>query len=100
MSYKPISELRRSMIEDMTIRGFTPDRYDKLGSNYLAMVKLAAIRLHLRFYESTAQYHFRTEGQNRTPTLVSSLGDQLSVGTSVASRLRNGLSGVGFWQLF
>lgn len=29
-------------------------RYDKLGTNYLAMVKLAAIRLHLRFYESTA----------------------------------------------
>jgi len=29
-------------------------RYDKRGSNYLAMVKLAAIRLRLRFYESTA----------------------------------------------
>ena len=29
-------------------------RYDKLGSSYLAMVKLAAIRLKLRDYESTA----------------------------------------------
>ncbi len=29
-------------------------RYDKLGSSYLAMVKLAAIRIRLRFYESTA----------------------------------------------
>lgn len=27
-------------------------RYDKLGSTYLAMVKLAAIRIRLRFYES------------------------------------------------
>lgn len=29
-------------------------RYDKLGSHFLAMIKLAAIRLRLRFYESTA----------------------------------------------
>jgi transposase len=29
-------------------------RYDKLGSTFLAMVKLAAIRLKLRAYESTA----------------------------------------------
>ncbi|MGB0696765.1 MAG: IS5 family transposase, partial [Rhodospirillaceae bacterium] len=29
-------------------------RYDKLGSTYLAMVKLASIRLRLRFNESTA----------------------------------------------
>lgn len=29
-------------------------RYDKLGSCYLAMVKLAAIRITLRVYESTA----------------------------------------------
>jgi transposase len=29
-------------------------RYDKLGSSYLAMVKLAAIRIRLRAYESTA----------------------------------------------
>ena len=29
-------------------------RYDKLGSVYLTMVKLAAIRIRLRFYESTA----------------------------------------------
>lgn len=29
-------------------------RYDKLGSTYLAMVKLAAIRIWLRFNESTA----------------------------------------------
>lgn len=29
-------------------------RYDKLGRHYLTMVKLAAIRLHLRVYESTA----------------------------------------------
>ena len=29
-------------------------RYDKLGSTFLAMVKLAAIRLRLRAYESTA----------------------------------------------
>ena len=29
-------------------------RYDKLGSHYLAMVKLAAIRIILRSYESTA----------------------------------------------
>lgn len=29
-------------------------RYEKLGSCYLAMVKLAAIRVWLRFYESTA----------------------------------------------
>ena len=29
-------------------------RYDKLGSTYLAMIKLAAIRIRLRFYESTA----------------------------------------------
>lgn len=29
-------------------------RYDKLGSCYLTMVKLAAIRIWLRFYESTA----------------------------------------------
>jgi transposase len=29
-------------------------RYDKLGSTYLAMVKLASIRLRLRAYESTA----------------------------------------------
>jgi transposase len=29
-------------------------RYDKLGSTYLAMIKLAAIRIRLRVYESTA----------------------------------------------
>jgi transposase len=29
-------------------------RYDKLAANYLAFVKLACIRLWLRFYESTA----------------------------------------------
>ena len=29
-------------------------RYDKLGSTYFAMVKLAAIRIWLRFNESTA----------------------------------------------
>lgn len=29
-------------------------RYDKLGSTFLAMIKLAAIRLRLRVYESTA----------------------------------------------
>lgn len=29
-------------------------RYDKLGSSYLAMIKLAAIRIRLRAYESTA----------------------------------------------
>ena len=29
-------------------------RYDKLGSCYLTMIKLAAIRIRLRFYESTA----------------------------------------------
>ena len=29
-------------------------RYEKLGRNFLAMVKLAAIRLRLRAYESTA----------------------------------------------
>jgi transposase len=29
-------------------------RYDKLGSAYLAMVKLACIRIRLRHYESTA----------------------------------------------
>lgn len=29
-------------------------RYDKLGSSFLAMIKLAAIRLRLRAYESTA----------------------------------------------
>jgi transposase len=29
-------------------------RYDKLGSSYLAMIKLAAIRIRLRSYESTA----------------------------------------------
>jgi len=29
-------------------------RYDKLGSSYLAMIKLACIRIKLRFYESTA----------------------------------------------
>ena len=29
-------------------------RYDKLGSSFLAMVKLACIRLRLRHYESTA----------------------------------------------
>lgn len=29
-------------------------RYDKLGSTFLAMVKLACIRLRLRHYESTA----------------------------------------------
>jgi len=29
-------------------------RYDKLGSCFLAMIKLAAIRLRLRVYESTA----------------------------------------------
>ena len=29
-------------------------RYDKLGSCYMAMIKLAAIRIRLRFYESTA----------------------------------------------
>lgn len=29
-------------------------RYDKLGSSYLAMIKLASIRLRLRVYESTA----------------------------------------------
>jgi len=28
-------------------------RYEKLGSHFLAMIKLAAIRLRLRFYEST-----------------------------------------------
>ena len=29
-------------------------RYDKLGSTFLAMVKLASMRIWLRFYESTA----------------------------------------------
>ncbi|RMB12635.1 hypothetical protein BXY39_0168, partial [Eilatimonas milleporae] len=29
-------------------------RYDKLGSTFLAMVKIAAIRLRLRAYEPTA----------------------------------------------
>jgi transposase len=29
-------------------------RYDKLGSSFLAMIKLAAIRIHLRANESTA----------------------------------------------
>lgn len=29
-------------------------RYDKLGSTFLAMIKLAAIRLYLRAYECTA----------------------------------------------
>lgn len=29
-------------------------RYDKLGSSFFAMVKLACIRLRLRHYESTA----------------------------------------------
>ena len=29
-------------------------RYDKLGSSFLAMLKLAAIRIWLRHYESTA----------------------------------------------
>ena len=29
-------------------------RYDKLAANYMAMVKLASIRIWLRFYESTA----------------------------------------------
>lgn len=29
-------------------------RYDKLGSTFLAMIKLACIRLRLRHYESTA----------------------------------------------
>ena len=29
-------------------------RYDKLGSAYLAMIKLACIRIRLRHYESTA----------------------------------------------
>lgn len=29
-------------------------RYDKLGATYLAMIKLAAIRIRLRVYESTA----------------------------------------------
>ena len=29
-------------------------RYDKLGANYLAFVKLACIRLWLRVYECTA----------------------------------------------
>jgi hypothetical protein len=29
-------------------------RYDKLGSSFLAMAKLACIRLRLRHYESTA----------------------------------------------
>jgi transposase len=29
-------------------------RYDKLGSTFLAMTKLACIRLRLRHYESTA----------------------------------------------
>ena len=29
-------------------------RYDKLGSSFLAMVKLASIRLRLRHYQSTA----------------------------------------------
>ena len=30
-----------------------PDRYDKLAANYLAFVKLAAIRVWLRAHEST-----------------------------------------------
>jgi len=29
-------------------------RYDKLAENYMAMIKLASIRIWLRFYESTA----------------------------------------------
>ncbi|MCA3270703.1 MAG: transposase, partial [Roseomonas sp.] len=29
-------------------------RYDKLGSTFLAMTKLACIRIRLRHYESTA----------------------------------------------
>lgn len=29
-------------------------RYDKLGKHFLAMIKLASIRLRLRVYESTA----------------------------------------------
>src|SRR5213076_1210596 len=33
-------------------------RYDKLAVNYLAFIKLAAIRIWLRAYESTPQHYF------------------------------------------
>jgi hypothetical protein len=37
-------------------------RYDKLAANYLAFIKLAAIRIWLRAYESARQSVFKRSG--------------------------------------
>jgi len=42
-------------------------RYDKLAANYLAFVKLAAIRIWLRVYESTP-YLDQNDKSNRLVT--------------------------------
>ena len=42
-------------------------RYDKLAANYLAFVKLAAIRIWLRVYESTS-YLDQNDKSNRLVT--------------------------------
>ena len=56
--FSPSLYRQRNVIERFfnKLKYFRPiaTRYDKLGSSFLAMVKLAAIRLRLRAYESTA----------------------------------------------
>ena len=47
-------------------------RYEKTSQNFLAMIKLASVRLWIEFYESAALFHFRTEG----PLENGSDGDQ------------------------
>jgi transposase len=58
ISFSPCLYKRRNVIERFfnKLKYFRriATRYDKRGASFLAMVKLAAIRLRLRAYESTA----------------------------------------------
>lgn len=51
--YKARNKVERFFNKFKYLRRITT-MYDKLGSAYLTMVKLAAIGIRLRFYESTA----------------------------------------------
>ena len=56
--FSPWLYIQRNLVErffnKLTYYRRIATRYDKLGSSFLAMVKLACIRLRLRHYESTA----------------------------------------------
>ena len=54
IAFSPWLYKQRNLIERFFNYRRIATRYDKLGSTFLAMVKLACIRLRLRHYESTA----------------------------------------------